>query len=49
MKPFSRGNTLCIARENGAQQAEKKPLFGRVDGFQIDPKLQAGICTEYAL
>ena len=37
MKPFFRRNTLCIARENGAQQAEKDPLFGRVDGFQIDP------------
>ena len=27
----------------------KDPLFGHVDGFQIGPKLQAGICTEYAL
>ncbi len=28
MKPFFRGNTLCIARENGAQQAEKTRCLG---------------------
>ena len=34
MKPFFRRNTLCIARENGVQQAEKTRCLGML----TDPK-----------
>ena len=37
MKPFFRGNTLCIARKNGAQQTANSSLFWHDDGFQPDP------------
>ena len=33
MKPFFRGNTLCIARKNGAQQAEIPRCFGMMTVF----------------
>ena len=32
--PFFRGNTLCIARENGAQQAEKTRCLGVLTVFR---------------
>ena len=32
--PFFRGNTLCIARENGAQQAEKTRCLGMLTVFR---------------
>ena len=34
MKPFFRRNTLCIARENGAQQAEKTRCLGMLTVFR---------------
>ena len=33
MKPFFRRNTLCIAGENGAQQAEKTRCLGMLTVF----------------
>ena len=38
MKPFFCRNTLRIARKKWCPAGGKDPLFGRVDGFQIDPK-----------
>ncbi len=34
LKPFFRRNTLCITRENGAQQAEKTRCLGMLTVFR---------------
>jgi len=34
MKPFFCGNTLCIAKKNGAQQAEKTRCMGVLTVFR---------------
>ena len=44
MKPFFRRNTLCIARKNGAQQAEKTRCLGVLTVFRQTLNIQNFIC-----
>ena len=43
MKPFFRRNTLCIARKNGAQQAEKTRCLGVLTVFRQTQKIKRKI------